>query len=98
MKIAVRVATAAFIGAVAMSGSAFAAGPVMKPTPTPAPTAPPPSPWTAPAAAAATPTESATAAVTGPGHMEAVTYRPEGKSLGIGAGWTFPTQLGTPNT
>ena len=101
MKIAFRLATAAlFASALAMSGSAFAAGPVMKPTPTPAPvaTAPPPSPWTAPAAPAATPMESATAAATGPGHMEAVTYRPEGKSLGIGAGWTFPTALGTPNT
>ena len=100
MKNAFRLAAAVFAAALATSGSAFAAGPVMKPTPTPTATVPPPSPWTAPAPAA-TPMATETAAtggIMGPAHMEAVTYRPEGKSIGIGAGWTFPTALGTPNT
>jgi hypothetical protein len=83
--------------------SAFAAAPVVKPTPTPAPaaTAAAPSPWTAPAAAAATTTTTTTETVattaTTPVYNEAVTYRPTGKSLGIGAGWVFPQTLGTPN-
>lgn len=100
MKISCWLSAAAVGVALATSGSALAAGPVMKPTPTPTPAAP--SPWTAPAA---TPTpammmssETSTPAVMGSAAPQAVTYRPEGRSLGIGAGWTFPTALGTPNT
>ena len=82
------------------SGSAFAAG---KTTATPTPTPPPPSPWTAPASSSSSSsssatTESMTSGITGAAHMENVTYRPQGMSIGIGAGWTFPADLGTPNT
>ena len=86
---------AIFGAALTGSGPAFAAP---RATPTPPP---PPSPWTAPAPAAdgaTTTTTTVSSSIMGPARQENMTYRPSGSSLGIGAGWTFPSDLGTPNT
>lgn len=90
-------AAATFALALGASSAAIAA-PKAKATPTPEPP-PPPSPWVAPTPAASTAATMESAATSsGPMVADHVTYRPEGKSIGIGAGWTFPQDLGTPNT
>lgn len=84
------------------SSPAFAAK--STPAPTPAPTAAPAaSPWIAPtptpaAAEGSGAAASATAAAGSMFEAGPTNYRPEGHSIGIGAGWTLPSDLGTPNT
>ncbi|HVO30308.1 MAG TPA: hypothetical protein VMV18_06215 [bacterium] len=86
-----------------LSGPAFAAKSAA--TPTPSPTATPaaaPSPWIAPTPTPAPAAEGAaasTAAAAGSMFESGPTnYRPEGNSFGIGAGYTLPSDLSTPNT
>jgi hypothetical protein len=73
--------------ALAIPASALAAGPT-SPTPTPTPVM-----FSSGSSSSSSSMGSSMVAASAP-----ETYRPEGRSFGIGAGWTFPADLGKPDT